>query len=166
MTNFQQLFQLGQQVQARLSQLQTELGNRTITTSSGGGMVNVTADGKGRVRQLRIDPSVVDPNDVEMLEDLIVAAVTEAQQRAEQVYEEEMKKVAGGSAAAVQPAQLSVSAIDELTVELARLPGIGRKTALRLTYHLLKRPADEVRAWPGRSTRCSSASARVPGAAI
>jgi nucleoid-associated protein EbfC len=96
MTNFQQLFQLGQQVQARLSQLQTELGNRTITTSSGGGMVNVTADGKGRVRQLRIDPSVVDPNDVEMLEDLIVAAVTEAQQRAEQVYEEEMKKVAGG----------------------------------------------------------------------
>jgi nucleoid-associated protein EbfC len=55
MTNFQQLFQLGQQVQARLSQLQTELGNRTITTSSGGGMVTVTADGKGRVRQIRID---------------------------------------------------------------------------------------------------------------
>jgi nucleoid-associated protein EbfC len=96
MTNFQQLFQLGQQVQARLSQLQTELGNRTITTSSGGGMVAVTADGKGRVREIRIDPSVVDPADVEMLEDLVLAAVNEAQQRAEQVYEEEMKKVAGG----------------------------------------------------------------------
>jgi nucleoid-associated protein EbfC len=96
MTNFQQLFQLGQQVQARISQLQTELGNRTITTSSGGGMVSVTADGKGRVRQISIDPSVVDPNDVEMLEDLVIAAVNEAQQRAEQVYEEEMKKVAGG----------------------------------------------------------------------
>jgi nucleoid-associated protein EbfC len=96
MTNFQQLFQLGQQVQARLSQLQTELGNRTIKTSSGGGMVSVTADGKGRVREIKIDPSVVDPADVEMLEDLVLAALTEAQQRAEQVYEEEMKKVAGG----------------------------------------------------------------------
>jgi nucleoid-associated protein EbfC len=96
MTNFQQLFQLGQQVQARLTQLQTELGNRTVTSSAGGGMVTVTADGKGTVRQIRIDPSVVDPGDVELLEDLVLAAVTEAQQRAQQVYEEEMKKVAGG----------------------------------------------------------------------
>jgi DNA-binding YbaB/EbfC family protein len=96
MTNFQQLFQLGQQVQARLTQLQSELGNRTITTSSGGGMVTVTADGKGKIREIRIDPSVVDPGDVEMLEDLVIAAVNEAQTRAEQVYEEEMKKVAGG----------------------------------------------------------------------
>jgi hypothetical protein len=96
MTNFQQLFQLGQQVQARLTQLQSELGNRTITSSSGGGMVTVTADGKGRIREIRIDPSVVDPGDVELLEDLVIAAVNEVQQRAEQVYEEEMKKVAGG----------------------------------------------------------------------
>jgi nucleoid-associated protein EbfC len=96
MTNFQQLFQLGQQVQAQLSQLQTELGNRTVTSTAGGGMVTVTADGKGRVRQIRIDPSVVDPGDVEMLEDLVIAAVNEAQQRAEKIYEEEMKKVAGG----------------------------------------------------------------------
>jgi nucleoid-associated protein EbfC len=96
MTNFQQLFQMGQQVQARLSQLQTELGNRTVTSSSGGGMVTVTADGKGQVRSLSIDPSVVDPNDVELLEDLVLAAVSEAQTRAQQIYEEEMKKVAGG----------------------------------------------------------------------
>ncbi|HUF50915.1 MAG TPA: YbaB/EbfC family nucleoid-associated protein [Longimicrobiales bacterium] len=96
MTNFQQLFQLGQQVQARLTQLQTELGNRTVTSSAGGGMVTVTADGKGRIREIRIDRSVVDPNDTEMLEDLVIAAVNEVQQRAEQVYEEEMKKVTGG----------------------------------------------------------------------
>jgi nucleoid-associated protein EbfC len=96
MTNFQQLFQMGQQVQAKLSQLQSELGNRTVTSTSGGGMVTVTADGKGQVRSLRIDPSVVDPNDVEMLEDLVLAAVSEAQQRAQQMCEEEMKKVAGG----------------------------------------------------------------------
>jgi DNA-binding YbaB/EbfC family protein len=96
MTNFNQLFQLGQQVQARLTQLQTELGSKTVTCTSGGGMVTVTADGRGQVREIKIDRSVVDPNDIEMLEDLITAAVSEAQQRAAQLYEEEMKKVAGG----------------------------------------------------------------------
>jgi DNA-binding YbaB/EbfC family protein len=96
MTNFQQLFQMGQQVQARLTQLQSELGNRTVTVSSGGGMVTVTADGRGRVREIKIDPAVVDPQDVEMLEDLVQAAVSEAQARAQQVYEEELKKLAGG----------------------------------------------------------------------
>jgi nucleoid-associated protein EbfC len=96
MTNFQQLFQMGQQVQARLTQLQSELGNRKVTCTSGGGMVSVTADGKGQIRSVKIEAAVVDPNDVEMLEDLVLAAVSEAQQRAQQVYEEELKKVAGG----------------------------------------------------------------------
>jgi nucleoid-associated protein EbfC len=96
MTNLQQLLQMGQQVQARLSQLQTELGNRTVTCSSGGGMVTVIADGKGQIRSIKIDRAVVDPEDVEMLEDLVQAAVSEAQQRAQQIYEEEMKKLAGG----------------------------------------------------------------------
>jgi nucleoid-associated protein EbfC len=96
MTSLQQILQMGQQVQARLSQLQSELGNRTVSSSSGGGMVSVTADGQGRIRQIRIDPSVVDPNDVEMLEDLVLAAVSDAQQRALQIYEEEMKKLSGG----------------------------------------------------------------------
>src|SRR5690606_30812355 len=75
--NFQQILQMGQQVQARLSQLQSELGQRTVSTTSGGGMVTVTADGRGKVRSIRIDPSVVDPKDVEMLEDLVLAAVNE-----------------------------------------------------------------------------------------
>ena len=96
MTNFQQLFQMGQQVQARVSQLQTELGNRTVTSSSGGGMVTVTADGRGQIRSVKIDPTVVSASDVEMLEDLVLAAVSEAQQRAGQVAEDEMKKVYGG----------------------------------------------------------------------
>ncbi len=96
MTNFQQILQMGQQMQARMSELQTELKNQTVTTSSGGGMVTVTADGRGRVREVKIDPTVVDPRDVEMLEDLVVAAVSEAQQRAQKLYEDEMKKVTGG----------------------------------------------------------------------
>lgn len=94
--NFQQILQMGQQVQARLSQLQTELGQRTVTCSSGGGMVTVTADGRGKVRSVKIDKSVVDPEDIDMLEDLVLAAVNEAQTRAGALYEEEMKKISGG----------------------------------------------------------------------
>lgn len=94
--NFQQILQMGQQVQARLSQLQTELGQRTVTCSSGGGMVTVTADGRGKIRTVRIDKSVVDPEDIDMLEDLVLAAVNEAQTRAGALYEEEMKKISGG----------------------------------------------------------------------
>ena len=96
MTNFQQLLQMGQQMQARMSELQTELDKHTVTSTSGGGMVEVTADGRGRVRAVKIDPTVVDPDDVEMLEDLVLAAVSEAQQKAGKVYEEQMKKVTGG----------------------------------------------------------------------
>ncbi len=96
MTNLQQILQMGQQMQARLSEIQTELRKQTVSSSSGGGMVTVTADGQGRVREIRIDPAVVDPADVEMLEDLVLAAVSEAQQRARELYEEEMKKLAGG----------------------------------------------------------------------
>ena len=96
MTNFQQILQMGQQMQARLSELQTELDKQSVTCSSGGGMVTVTADGRGRVREIRIDPSVVDASDVEMLEDLVLAAVSEAQQRAQSLYEDGMKKLTGG----------------------------------------------------------------------
>jgi DNA-binding YbaB/EbfC family protein len=87
---------MGQQMQARLAQLQSELGQRSVSSSSGGGMVTVTADGRGRVRSVKIDPSVVSAEDVEMLEDLVLAAVSEAQTRAQELYEEEMRKLAGG----------------------------------------------------------------------
>ncbi len=96
MTDFQQLLQMGQQMQARMSELQSELESQTVTSTSGGGMVEVTADGRGRVRAIKIDPTVVDPDDVEMLEDLVLAAVSEAQQRARKLYEEAMKKATGG----------------------------------------------------------------------
>ena len=78
------------------TRLQTELGNRTVTSSAGGGMVTVTADGKGRVRQISIDPSVVDPGDVEMLEDLLLVALRDAQQKSADLAKEEMSKLTGG----------------------------------------------------------------------
>ena len=88
--------QMGQQLQARMAELQAELATREISASSGGGMVTATVDGKGTVTRLVIDPTVVDPRDVEMLEDLVLAAITEAQGKAQGQYEEDMRKAAGG----------------------------------------------------------------------
>ena len=96
MTNLEQLMQMGQQLQARMSQLQESLDKQTVTATSGGGMVTVTADGKGEVKQVKIDPACVDPRDVEMLEDLVLAAVNQAQTRAKELYESEMRKATGG----------------------------------------------------------------------
>lgn len=94
--NLQQLFQLGQQMQSRMSDLQRKLESETFSVTSGGGMIEVTADGKGTLRSIRIDPSVVDPADVELLEDLILAAVSEAQRRAREKLEQEMRDATGG----------------------------------------------------------------------
>jgi nucleoid-associated protein EbfC len=96
MNNLQQLMQMGQQLQARITKIQESLDGQKIEGSAGGGMVKATVDGKGQVRKLSIDPSCVDPRDVEMLEDLILAAVTQAQAKAREVYEEEMRKATGG----------------------------------------------------------------------
>ena len=96
MTNIQQLMQMGQQLQVRMAQLQEELSAREISASSGGGMVTATVDGKGTVTRIVIDSTVVDPRDVEMLEDLVLAAVTQAQGKAQGQYEEDMRKAAAG----------------------------------------------------------------------
>ena len=93
MADLQQLFQLGQQMQGRLQQLQSELAGRTIETSSGGGLVRVTADGRGMVRSVAIDPAVFEKHDAEFLGDLVLAAVAEAQRRAAELLQAEMRKV-------------------------------------------------------------------------
>ncbi len=92
----QQLMRLGQQLQEKMVKLQERLDSEEISASSGGGMVTATVDGKGGVTKVVIDPIVVDPRDVEMLEDLVLAAVGEAQNKARVLYEEEMKKATGG----------------------------------------------------------------------
>ena len=96
MTNIQQIMQMGQQLQARITQLQESLEAEELSATAGGGMVTVTVDGKGTVRSMRIDPGVVDPQDVEMLEDLVLAAVVEAQNKARSFVDAEMKKATGG----------------------------------------------------------------------
>ena len=96
MADFMKVLQQFQQMQGRLQQIQDELAQKTVSASAGGGMVTVEADGKGQVRHIKIDPSVVNPSDVEMLEDLIVVAVSEAQKKAASLAQDEMGKLAGG----------------------------------------------------------------------
>lgn len=96
MTDLSQLMQMSQKFQAKMTELQESLESKEISASSGGGMVTVTVDGKGQARQVKIDPICVDPRDVEMLEDLVLAAVSEAQSKAQGEYEAEMRKAAGG----------------------------------------------------------------------
>jgi len=96
MADLSNLLQLQQQVQGRLSEMQSQLAQQTVTVSAGGGMVQATADGRGQIRAIKIDPEAVRPDDVEMLEDLVLAAVAEAQKRAAELYQAEVKKLASG----------------------------------------------------------------------
>ena len=96
MPDFSQFLQLGQHVQGRITQMQTELAQRTVTGSAGGGMVEAVADGRGQIRRIKIDPAVASGGDFEMLEDLVLAAIADAQRRAEELYREELRKVTGG----------------------------------------------------------------------
>jgi DNA-binding YbaB/EbfC family protein len=98
MTNIQNLLKQAQKIQSQVTQMQAELGERRIEASAGGGMVTAIVNGRQELIAVRIDPQVVDPNDVEMLEDLIVAAVSEALARASEMAAEEMKKLTGGLA--------------------------------------------------------------------
>jgi hypothetical protein len=85
-----------QQMQERVKKLQEEAGGKTVEASSGGGMVTVIANGRQEVRSIKIDPSVVDPKDVEMLQDLVTAAVNEALRKSQDLMKEEMGKLTSG----------------------------------------------------------------------
>ena len=85
-----------QQMQAKMAALQEELENTELEASSGGGMVKVVMNGKNVVRSITIDREVVDPEDVEMLQDLIVAAVNEGVRKSQELASSEMAKITGG----------------------------------------------------------------------
>lgn len=95
MADLQQLFQLGQQVQGRLQQLQSELAGRTVEATAGAGLVRVTVDGRGAVRSLVIAPEAFAGRDADLLADLVLAAVAEAQRRAADLVTAEMRRVQG-----------------------------------------------------------------------
>jgi DNA-binding YbaB/EbfC family protein len=90
------LMKQAQQIQARIAKLQEELGEKTIEVSSGGGMVTVVVNGRQELLSIKIDPEVINPNDLEMLQDLILAAVNDGMSRAKNMVTEEMRKLTGG----------------------------------------------------------------------
>ncbi|MFI5255805.1 MAG: YbaB/EbfC family nucleoid-associated protein [Gemmatimonadales bacterium] len=90
------ILQQAQEMQGKFQKVQEELAQQTLTASSGGGMVTVEANGQGTVRSIRIDPAVVKASDVEMLEDLVLVAVTEVQKKAQDAAQAEMGKLTGG----------------------------------------------------------------------
>ena len=85
-----------QKAQAEMSRLQEDLAQRTVESSSGGGAVRVTANGQKQLVSLQIDPEAIDPDNREMLEDMIIAAVNEAFNRVDEMVSSEMQKVTGG----------------------------------------------------------------------
>ena len=91
-----QIMKQAQQFQAKMSQLQEKLGEETVEASAGGGMVTAVVNGRQEVVSIRIDPEVVDPDDVEMLQDLVLAAVNEGLNRAREMVNEEMGKLTKG----------------------------------------------------------------------
>ena len=96
MPNMGNLMKQAQQFQAKMAQLQEELGERTVESSAGGGMVSVVANGRQEIVSIKIETEVIDPDDTEMLQDLILAAVNDALSKAKNMVNEEMGKLTQG----------------------------------------------------------------------
>ncbi|MCH7889185.1 MAG: YbaB/EbfC family nucleoid-associated protein [Proteobacteria bacterium] len=96
MTNIGRLMQQAQEMQAKMAEMQERLADIEVSGGAGGGMVTATLNGKGELRRLKIDPSLAEPAEVEVLEDLVVAAVNDAKAKVEVHVAEEMRKITGG----------------------------------------------------------------------
>ena len=96
MKNLSQIMKQAQKLQSKMAEMQEELGNRTVSAQAGGGMVEAVVNGRQELVSLRIDPEVVSPDDVEMLQDLILAAINEALNRSRDMMAQEMSKLTGG----------------------------------------------------------------------
>lgn len=94
--NIQQMMKQAQKMQQDMTRKQEELAEKELTASSGGGMVQVTITGGKELKSVVINPECVDPDDVEMLEDLVMSAVNEALRMADEMVQSEMGKVTGG----------------------------------------------------------------------
>ncbi|MEE8319603.1 MAG: YbaB/EbfC family nucleoid-associated protein [bacterium] len=96
MKNLGDLMKKAQQMKANLDKVQAELAEKEVEASAGGGMVTATVTGNQEIVSLKIAPEAVDPDDVEMLEDLVRAAVNEAIKKSREMMSEEMAKITGG----------------------------------------------------------------------
>ena len=95
--DFNKMMEQVQQMQAQMQQAQEELKNETVQATSGGGMVTVTATGGGEIKEIKIDPKAIDPDDPELLADMVLAAVNEAIRSARSLQESKLGGLAGGA---------------------------------------------------------------------
>jgi recombination protein RecR len=145
--NLNKMLQQAQEMLAAQQEAQEGLKEERVEASAGGGMVKVVASGDLRVQSIAIDPDAVDPEDVEMLQDMVTAAVNEALRQAEELQQSRLAGAGGGGG--FDP----MSALEALgggglggLGGLGRLPGIGGRTAQRLAFHLLRATDDEANA--------------------
>jgi nucleoid-associated protein EbfC len=96
MKNLGNMLKEAQKLQSRMAEMQAKLAEVEVTGTAGGGMVAVTLNGKGEMRKVKIDRTLVDPDEIEILEDLIVAANNDAKVKVESYVQEEMGKLTGG----------------------------------------------------------------------
>ncbi len=96
MKNLGQMMKQAQEMQAKMAEMQEQLAQTEVTGASGGGMLRVTLNGKGEMRKVEIDPALMDPNEVEVLEDLIVAATNDAKAKVEAQAAQRMSELTGG----------------------------------------------------------------------
>ena len=96
MKDMGKMMKQAQQLQSKMLKLQEEMADKTVETSSGGGMIKVVANGRQQVLSIQIEKEVVDPDDVEMLQDLILAAVNDALIKSQEMATQEMSKLTGG----------------------------------------------------------------------
>jgi DNA-binding YbaB/EbfC family protein len=96
MKNLGNMLKEAQKLQSRMTEMQQKLAETEMSGAAGGGLVHVTLNGRGEMRKIKIDPSLADPNDMEILEDLIVAACNDAKSKIEAHLQAEMGKLTGG----------------------------------------------------------------------
>jgi nucleoid-associated protein EbfC len=96
MKNLGNMLKEAQKLQSRMAEMQAKLDTIEVAGAAGGGMVSVTLNGKGEMRKVKIDPSLVDPKEIEILEDLVVAAFNDAKAKVEAHVQDEMSKLTGG----------------------------------------------------------------------
>ena len=96
MKGFGNIMKEAQKLQAQMAAMQEEIGKRTVEATAGGGMVTVQANGKQEILSIKIDPEVVNKDDVQMLEDLVLAACNEALRKSRELVQQELGKLTGG----------------------------------------------------------------------
>lgn len=136
-------------MQDNMQKMQQELEAKEFEVSVGGGAVTVKVNGKKEVLDVTMKPEVVDPDDIEMLQDLVISAVNEALRKVDDAQSSQMSKMTGGMNIPglfqqVIIMQYYTEPISRLIEEFSKLPGIGKKTAQRLAFHVINMNNNDV----------------------